>query len=109
MYLPPAFFWWWYHFDAYAPAIFLEGAAIAASGGFGAIGIAIWHVGVARPGSQGGHDLWLGALGHAGGDSFRRAAAPVTGSCSADTPAIICVTTVPSTSFASPRPVPGRG
>jgi type IV secretion system protein VirD4 len=41
MYLPPAFFWWWYHFDAYAPSIFLEGAAIAASGGFGAIGMAI--------------------------------------------------------------------
>jgi type IV secretion system protein VirD4 len=41
IYLPPAFFWWWYHFDAYAPSIFLEGAAIAASGGFGAIGIAI--------------------------------------------------------------------
>jgi type IV secretion system protein VirD4 len=41
VYLPPAFFWWWYHFDAYAPSIFLEGAAIAASGGFGAIGIAI--------------------------------------------------------------------
>jgi type IV secretion system protein VirD4 len=42
VYVPPAFFWWWYHFDAYAPpAIFLEGAAIAASGGFAAIGIAI--------------------------------------------------------------------
>jgi type IV secretory pathway TraG/TraD family ATPase VirD4 len=41
VYLPPAFFWWWYHFDAYAPSIFLEGAIIAASGGFAAIGIAI--------------------------------------------------------------------
>jgi type IV secretion system protein VirD4 len=41
VYLPPAFFWWWYHFDAYAPSIFLEGAVIAASGGFAAIGIAI--------------------------------------------------------------------
>ena len=41
VYLPPAFFWWWYHFDAYAPSIFLEGAGIAASGGFMAIGIAI--------------------------------------------------------------------
>src|ERR1700676_2723497 len=41
VYVPPIFFWWWYHFDAYAPGIFLEGAAIAASGGFAAIGIAI--------------------------------------------------------------------
>ena len=41
VYLPPAFFWWWYHFDAYAPRIFIEGAAIAAFGGFASIGIAI--------------------------------------------------------------------
>jgi len=41
IYVPPAFFWWWYHYDAYAPPIFLEGAAIAASGGFASIGIAI--------------------------------------------------------------------
>jgi type IV secretion system protein VirD4 len=33
IYVPPEFFWWWYLFDAYAPGIFLEGAAIAASGG----------------------------------------------------------------------------
>jgi type IV secretion system protein VirD4 len=41
VYVPPAFFWWWYHYDAYAPRIFLEGAGIAVSGGFAAIGIAI--------------------------------------------------------------------
>jgi type IV secretion system protein VirD4 len=41
VYLPVAFFWWWYHYDAYAPRIFVEGAAIAASGGFASIGIAI--------------------------------------------------------------------
>jgi type IV secretion system protein VirD4 len=41
VYVPVAFFWWWYHYDAYAPRIFLEGAGIAASGGFAAIGIAI--------------------------------------------------------------------
>ncbi len=40
-YLPPAFFWWWYSYDAYAPAIFVEGAYIAASGGFIAIAVAI--------------------------------------------------------------------
>ena len=41
VYFPLAFFWWWYHFDAYAPNIFIEGAAIASSGGFASIGIAI--------------------------------------------------------------------
>ena len=41
VYLPVAFFWWWYHYDAYAPQIFIEGAAIASSGGFASIGIAI--------------------------------------------------------------------
>jgi type IV secretion system protein VirD4 len=41
VYRPVAFFWWWYHYDAYAPGIFIEGAAIAASGGFASIGIAI--------------------------------------------------------------------
>jgi len=34
VYLPPAFFWWWFLNDACAPSIFLEGASIAASGGF---------------------------------------------------------------------------
>lgn len=46
-YLPPSFFWWWYGFDAYAPAIFVEGAYIAASGGFisiaVAIGMSVWR------------------------------------------------------------------
>jgi type IV secretion system protein VirD4 len=41
VYVPLAFFWWWYHYDAYAPRIFIEGAAIAGSGGFASIGIAI--------------------------------------------------------------------
>ncbi|MBN8933955.1 MAG: conjugal transfer protein TraG, partial [Rhizobium pusense] len=40
-YYPPAFFWWWFSFDAYAPAIFMEGAAIATSGGILAIAAAI--------------------------------------------------------------------
>jgi type IV secretory pathway TraG/TraD family ATPase VirD4 len=41
VYLPPSFFWWWYAYDAYAPRIFLEGAYIAASGGFISIAVAI--------------------------------------------------------------------
>ncbi|MBN9567063.1 MAG: conjugal transfer protein TraG [Alphaproteobacteria bacterium] len=40
-YPPPAFFWWWFAYDAYAPHIFVEGAYIAASGGFLAVAIAI--------------------------------------------------------------------
>ncbi len=47
IYLPPAFFWWWYAYDAYAPSIFVEGAYIAASGGFisiaVAIGMSVWR------------------------------------------------------------------
>ena len=47
VYPPPAFFWWWYFFDAYAPGIFVEGAFIAASGGFlsiaAAIGMSVWR------------------------------------------------------------------
>ncbi|MEW6121690.1 MAG: conjugal transfer protein TraG [Pseudomonadota bacterium] len=41
VYHPPAFFWWWYFYDAYAPEVFVEGAFIAASGGFLSIAIAI--------------------------------------------------------------------
>jgi type IV secretion system protein VirD4 len=41
IYHPPAFFWWWYFYEAYAPPIFVEGACIAASGGFSAIAVAI--------------------------------------------------------------------
>ncbi|MEO1985160.1 MAG: conjugal transfer protein TraG [Martelella sp.] len=41
IYYPPAFFWWWYAYDAYAPPIFVEGAVIAASGGFLSIGVAM--------------------------------------------------------------------
>lgn len=40
-YPPPSFFWWWYGFDAYAPAIFIEGAYIAASGGIISVMVAI--------------------------------------------------------------------
>jgi len=41
VYHPPSFFLWWYWYDAYAPAIFVEGAIIAASGGFVTIAVAI--------------------------------------------------------------------
>ncbi|MDK1494269.1 conjugal transfer protein TraG [Sinorhizobium sp. 7-81] len=41
IYPPPALFWWWYFYDAYAPQLFVEGGAIAASGGLIAIAAAI--------------------------------------------------------------------
>ena len=41
VYPPPAFFWWWFSYDAYAPAIFVRGAYIAASGGIAAVVVAI--------------------------------------------------------------------
>ena len=46
VYYPPAFFWWWYAYDAYAPSVFIEGAFIAASGGFiaaVAIAMSVWR------------------------------------------------------------------
>jgi len=65
VYPPPAFFWWWYFFDAYAPRIFLEGAAIAASGGFAAIAVAIgmsvWRAREARHAETYGSARWAGA------------------------------------------------
>jgi len=42
IYYPPSFFWWWYAYDAYAPPIFIEGAVIAASGGFLAVAASIF-------------------------------------------------------------------
>jgi type IV secretion system protein VirD4 len=41
VYHPLIFFYWWYAYDAYAPRIFMQGAAIAASGGLAAIAVAI--------------------------------------------------------------------
>src|ERR1700737_5146533 len=52
VYLPPSFFWWWYAYDAYAPRVFVEGAYIAASGGFisiaVAVGMSVWRAPEAR-------------------------------------------------------------
>ena len=41
VYHPWRLFEWWYFFDAYAPAIFLRGGAIAASSSFAAAGAAV--------------------------------------------------------------------
>lgn len=61
-YLPPAFFWWWYGYDAYAPSIFIEGAYIAASGGFisvaVAIGMSVWRAREAKKVETYGSARW---------------------------------------------------
>jgi type IV secretion system protein VirD4 len=41
VYRPWDLFLWWYWYDAYAPAVFVEGGAIAAAGGIAAILVAI--------------------------------------------------------------------
>jgi type IV secretion system protein VirD4 len=71
VYPPPAFFLWWYWYDAYAPHVFYEGALIAGSGGFAAIGIAIgmsvWRAREARDVTTYGSARW------ANEDEVRRA------------------------------------
>ena len=62
IYHPPAFFWWWYFYEAYAPPIFVEGACIAASGGFAAIAVAI-GMSIWRARGQECRDLRLSAMG----------------------------------------------
>ena len=62
VYIPPAFFWWWYAYDAYAPSIFVEGACIAASGGFisiaVAIGLSVWRAREAKNVATYGSARW---------------------------------------------------
>jgi len=62
VYLPPAFFWWWFSFDAYAPSVFVEGAYIAASGGFASIAVAIamsvWRAREVREATTYGSARW---------------------------------------------------
>ncbi|MER9955229.1 conjugal transfer protein TraG [Mesorhizobium australicum] len=77
-YYPPSFFAWWYFYDAYAPPIFVEGAFIAASGGFisiaVAIGMSVWRAREAKNVETYGSARWAkpnevisaGLLGHDG-------------------------------------------
>jgi type IV secretion system protein VirD4 len=66
VYPPPAFFWWWYFYDAYAPRIFLEGAAIAVSGGFVsiavAIGMSVWRAREAKQAETYGSARWANTV-----------------------------------------------
>jgi type IV secretion system protein VirD4 len=78
IYQPPAFFWWWFAYDAYARDIFVEGAYIAAAGGFAAIVVAVtisvWRAREAKRVTTYGSARWAetrevreaGLLGHDG-------------------------------------------
>jgi type IV secretion system protein VirD4 len=59
VYSPSAFFLWWYAFDGYAPRIFAEGAAFAASGGLAAVVVAI--IGSVLRAGQAGHATTYGS------------------------------------------------
>src|SRR6202050_3316874 len=62
VYQPTAFFWWWFAYDAYARDIFVEGAYIAASGGFAvviiAIAMSVWRAREARSVTTYGSARW---------------------------------------------------
>jgi type IV secretion system protein VirD4 len=72
LYLPPAFFWWWFVYDAYAPRVFLEGAAIACLGSLtavaAAIGMSLWRAREAHKVTTYGSARWaeLGEVKAAG-------------------------------------------
>ncbi|MCC4232633.1 conjugal transfer protein TraG [Sphingobium soli] len=62
VYYPPAFFWWWFSFDAYAPAVFVTGGYIAASGGIlsviVAIAMSVWRAREAKRAETFGSARW---------------------------------------------------
>jgi type IV secretion system protein VirD4 len=103
IYYPPTFFWWWYFYDAYAPKVFIEGAIIAASGGFIAIAVAI-GMSVLRA-RQAKNVATYGSARWAEPDEIKAAGllAPMA-SCSAGSITTISAMMVPSTCCASPRP-----
>lgn len=62
IYQPWRLFEWWYHFDAYAPAVFARGGAIAASAGVAsaaaAIGASVWRARQSRSVTTYGSARW---------------------------------------------------
>ncbi|WP_024512005.1 conjugal transfer protein TraG [Bradyrhizobium sp. ARR65] len=65
IYQPLAFFLWWFKFDPYAPAIFLQGGAIAAGGGVAAmvlaLALSVWRAQEARNVTTYGSAQWADA------------------------------------------------
>ena len=73
IYRPWQVFTWWYWYDAYAPRVFMEGAAIAGAGGIAAIAVAHLAVGPAGARGERRDNLWLGQMGKPQGYHRRRA------------------------------------
>ncbi len=107
MYPPPAFFWWWYHFDAYAPSIFIEGAVIAASGGFASITVAI-GMSVHRAREAKMSSPMARRVGRPQTRCAPRTCSAPMAWCSAESLTTICVMTDLSMSCVSRRPDPAR-
>jgi type IV secretion system protein VirD4 len=107
VYPPPAFFWWWLLYDAYAPAVFSTGAAIAASGGI--LSALLTFVLASWRGQDGNADTYGSARwatpAEVGGAP---ACLDGTASCSAATRAPTCGTTGRSTCCALHRLDPAR-
>jgi type IV secretion system protein VirD4 len=64
IYPPYAFFWWWFAFDAYAPGIFLEGAAVAVCGAglavLASMAMSVWRARESRNVTTYGSARWSG-------------------------------------------------
>ena len=62
VYPPFAFFWWWFAFDAYAPGVFLQGAAIAVCGAavaaIASMALSVWRARESRDVTTYGSARW---------------------------------------------------
>ncbi|WP_395443817.1 conjugal transfer protein TraG [Caulobacter sp. UC70_42] len=103
IYPPPAFFVWWFIYEAYAPAVFLRGAFLAAGGSLAgvaaAIALSIWRAREAKSVTTYGSARWAtrrevlaaGLLGASGvmlgrlGEDYLRHAGPEHVLCFAPT------------------------
>lgn len=107
IYQAAAFFVWWFKFDAYAPVIFFEGGAIAASGGIVAIALAmmltVFRADEARDVTTYGLARWVDAR-----EVRRRVSWGLMASSSAGLSATIYGMTDPSMCSVLPRRVPAR-
>lgn len=107
IYHPWSIFPWWFSFDAYAPIIFGEAGAIAATGGFIGCGAAIfgslWRARQSNKVTTYGSARWATHRDVAAANSLMIAV-----SRSVDSARAICVTMAPSMSWPLRRPARAR-
>ena len=100
IYHPWRVFEWWYFFDAYAPAIFLEGGAIAACSGLAAaavaIGMSVWRARQSKLVTTYGSARWA-SRHEIIRSGLTRPAGVFLGVCAMAGTASTCATTDPST------------